>query len=72
MTKQEKTKATKKAKTIFWHIDYLIRNNDDGDLALTLSSKMVTELILNSEGDKIEFWQRVRDKLFQLYYCEKK
>ena len=71
MTKQEKTKVTKEAKAIFRHIDYLIRNNNDGDLALTLSRIMVSELILNSEGDKIVFWQRVDDKLFQLYYCEK-
>ena len=72
MTKQEKTKVTKEAKSIFRHIDYLIRNNNDGNLALTLSRIMVSELILNSEGDKIKFWQRVQDKLFQLYYCEKK
>ena len=72
MTKQEKTQVTKKAKSIYTHIDFIIRNFNDEELAHTISRIIVWHLILNSERDKIKFWQNVQDRLLDIYYREKK
>ena len=49
MTKQEKTKATKKAKSIYNHYLLFVKNNE---LAFTCSSIAINELIINSENGK--------------------
>lgn len=66
MTKQEKTKATKKAKSIYNHYLIFVKNND---LAYTCSSIAINELIINSENDQLKFWQNVKERLFFFYYC---
>ena len=72
MTKQEKTSVTKKAKSIYTYIDYIIRNRNDEELAYTISRIIVNYLILNSDGDKIKFWQNVQDRICSIAYREKK
>lgn len=62
MTKQEKTKVTKKAKSIFNHFLFFTKNRD---VALTCSLISVNELILNSEGEKMKFWQCVKMRILE-------
>ena len=72
MTKQEKTSVTKKAKSIYTHIDFITRNFNDEELAYTISRIIVWYLILNSEGDKIKFWQNVLSRIYSIAESEKK
>ena len=52
MTKQEKIKATKKAKRIYNYFLHFVKNNN---IAYTCSLIAINELIVNSEKEKLIF-----------------
>ena len=67
MTKEEKTKATKEANKIY---KVFLHNMKSHDLAFTCCIISLSILIKNSEGEKIKFWQNVKERLYLFHYRE--
>ena len=67
MTKQEKTKATKEANRIY---KLFLHNMKSHNLAFTGSIIALGLLIVNSEGEKVKFWQNVKERLYFFHYRE--
>jgi len=69
MTKEEKIKATKEANRLFEIILSVTKNKY---LTIACTDIAICCHILNSKGEKLEFWQEARKRLCNIYLRENK